>query len=91
MKLTRPHLAARQRFAIGLAAVLALLATAASASAATLTFTGAVDHNWNTAGNWSGGAAGQVPTSSDDVVINSGSAQVTGSDVFSFAFVFRAN
>ncbi|MBP3957086.1 autotransporter-associated beta strand repeat-containing protein [Gemmata sp. G18] len=36
----------------------------------TLTWTGTVDANWSTIGNWSGGGAGEeVPNSSDDVLI----------------------
>ncbi len=38
------------------------------ASAATKTWTGAVDSDWATAGNWAGG----VPAAADDVVINGG-------------------
>ncbi|ESU23478.1 hypothetical protein FEDK69T_16440 [Flavobacterium enshiense DK69] len=42
-------------------------------------WTGAVDNQWNTAGNWSCGA---VPTLSSDVIINSGSVFVSGNDAF---------
>jgi hypothetical protein len=60
-------------------AVLALVIGAAiqPAFAAAKTFTGAVDSNWNTAGNWNPSG---VPTSTDDVVINSGTVHLTGAD-----------
>jgi fibronectin-binding autotransporter adhesin len=43
----------------------ALIATAASASAATFTWTGATDGNWNTGANWTGG----VPASATDTAL----------------------
>ncbi|UOK42563.1 MULTISPECIES: hypothetical protein [Flavobacterium] len=42
-------------------------------------WTGAIDNQWNTAGNWSCGA---VPTLGADVTINSGNVLVVGSDAF---------
>lgn len=44
-----------------------------SLSAATNTWTGSVDSNWSTAGNWS---TASVPGTSDDVIIN-GSVNLT--------------
>lgn len=42
-------------------------------------WTGAVDNQWSTSGNWS---CGVVPTLNSDVIINSGSVLVSGSDAF---------
>lgn len=56
---------------IKLLSLAAFLTIAGALSAATITWNGNVNSNWTTAGNWS---SGSVPTSSDDVVINNGSA-----------------
>ncbi|MBL7837940.1 MAG: hypothetical protein JNM67_10520, partial [Bacteroidetes bacterium] len=56
---------------IKLLSLAAFLTVAGALSAATITWNGNVNSNWTTAGNWS---SGSVPTSSDDVVINNGSA-----------------
>ncbi|MCG3130589.1 MAG: hypothetical protein FLDDKLPJ_01354 [Phycisphaerae bacterium] len=44
--------------------------SAASASAALYTWTGNVDNDWTTTGNWSSSSALSAPGASDDVVIN---------------------
>ena len=60
-----------------LAITILLVAVApASASASTCTFSPGTS-DWQTSGNWD---CGHVPGSSDDVVINSGTVQITGAD-----------
>lgn len=54
-----------------LLAILAISYSFVSAYSATRTWIGNTNTDWNTASNWSGNA---VPTNSDDVVINNGSA-----------------
>jgi hypothetical protein len=63
----RPHTRLRQRvaFAVLVGCGLGLVAPAAAA-ATSLTWTGAVDSNWSTAGNWS---PAQVPAAGDDVTL----------------------
>lgn len=46
----------------------------AAPTSATLTWTGSVNTDWHTAGNWS---PAQVPTSADTVIINSGTVYTT--------------
>jgi hypothetical protein len=43
-------------------------------AAATVTWTGATDSDWNTAGNWNPG----IPTAADDVVIDDGTVVLSG-------------
>jgi len=47
---------------------------AGQAWAATITWNGSVDTDWNTAGNW---APAQVPTTADDVIIPTGAVVTT--------------
>jgi len=61
----------------GVVVALAVVFASARAHAATVTWTGAVDGNWNTAGNWDVG----VPTSADDVVITLGGTYTVTLDV----------
>lgn len=59
---------------------LVLLALATSVtSAATITWTGAVSSDWNTAGNWS---PAQVPTNVDTVIISSGTVTFASNSQF---------
>lgn len=53
--------------------MIALLLLSAGVVFGQITWTGAVDNNWSTAGNWSPAV---VPTSSDAVIINSGTPNV---------------
>jgi subtilisin-like proprotein convertase family protein len=64
---------------LSLALLGASLWLANSLQAATLTWTGAVNSDWQTAGNWS---PAQVPTASDTVNINSGTVTVTTTALF---------
>jgi autotransporter-associated beta strand protein len=48
---------------------LLMLGLPLSAGATTLTWTGAVDANWGTTGNWSGGTGTEIPDSPDDILM----------------------
>ena len=74
-----PPMSSHARRLLLIGAVLAtLLLLPAPAFAATTTFNGALNNDWNTPGNWSDG----VPTSDDDVVIPNGKfvTLATGAD-----------
>jgi hypothetical protein len=61
-----------------------LFAFTLSLQAASLTWTGSVNSDWNTAGNWS---PAQVPTSSDTVTIGSGTATATPASQFNMFYL----
>ena len=47
----------------------------------TLTWTGAVDANWGTVGNWSGGTGTEIPDSPDDILVfASGASNLTNTN-----------
>jgi autotransporter-associated beta strand protein len=59
----------------------ALLATATSSFAATCTWTGAMDHNWSTPGNWNNcGGAHALPADGDALVFPNGVPRLTNTN-----------
>lgn len=60
-----------KRFAVlALAVGLMFLVAGNTAYAATCTWNGSVDSNWNTAGNWTGCAGGGIPAATDNVLLD---------------------
>ena len=69
-KKKNPNRLARAVPLITLSCLIVLFLSASIAQAAVVTWTGATDNDWNTAGNWSGLVAPATePTNADDVII----------------------